>query len=96
MGTFTIYGRADQAARAFGQRGSLASGIRNSQFPSNLECPHFPLLLVGKPQLDGMNDAFEKALGILEKAPTPTEIVTEEGVTQFLDKFEDLVSRHLD
>lgn len=49
-------------------------------------------LLVGKLQLDGMNDAFEKALGILEKAPTPTEIVTEEGVTQFLEKFEALVA----
>jgi hypothetical protein len=76
----------DKAHKVLGE----LTSVRDAQEPLKV------YLLVGKPQLDGMNDAFEKALGILEKAPTPTEIVTEERVTQFLDKFEDLVARHLD
>lgn len=51
-------------------------------------------LLVGKPQTAGMDDAYEKALGILDKAPTEKEIVREEDAPQFLDKFADLVNRY--
>jgi len=41
-----------------------------------------------------MREAFEKALSILEKAPTEKEIVTEEEAPKFLDRFAELVQEH--
>lgn len=67
--------------------GELTS-VRDAQEPLKI------YLLVGKPQTAGMGDAYEKALGILDKAPTEKEIIREEDASQFLDKFADLVNRY--
>lgn len=53
-------------------------------------------LLVGKPQTKDMSEAFEKALGILGKAPTEKEIISEDEAPEFLDRFAQLIVQHDD
>lgn len=48
-------------------------------------------LLVGGPQSEGMCEEYEKALSIIDKAPTPKEVITEQNAKQFLDKFEKMI-----